>query len=354
MNLSVGIVGLPNVGKSTLFNALLQKQVAAVANYPFCTIEPNKGVVGVPDERLSVLAKIVGTARLVPAAVEFIDIAGLVKGAAQGEGLGNKFLANIREVSVIVHVVRFFVDDSVSHVERKIDPATDVEIVNSELILADLETLEKQKPPKGKVEKEALIFWEAVQILNKAMNQGQLAKDVPLNEKQKAAIKRLSLLTAKPVLYVANADEDQLKNAQKVVQDFPYQPVIFLSAKMEADLAGLAPADQKAYLKEYQLTEPGLNRLIKVAYETLGLISFLTAGPMEARAWTIKKGSTARQAAGVIHTDFAKGFIKAEVIAYQDFVYYGGWEKAKALGKVRAEGADYQVQDGEVVEFKFN
>lgn len=314
MNLSVGIIGLPNAGKSTLFNALLQRQVAAVAAYPFCTIEPNKGVVAVPDERLAVLAKIGGAAKIVPAVVEFIDIAGLVKGAAQGEGLGNKFLAHIREVALIVHVVRFFENDSVAHVERQIDPKADVAIINHELILADLETLEKQKKPD-----------QAIQFLEGQMNQGKPARE--------AAVKtNLPLLTAKPVVYVANADEEQLKNADRIKRDFPYKPVVVLSAKAER----------------------GIDQLIKTAYTSLGLISFLTVNQKEARAWTIKKGTTAKEAAAVVHTDFAKGFIKADVISYQEFVRWGGWQKARAAGKVRSQGTDYQLGEGEVVDFKFN
>lgn len=352
MSLSIGIVGLPNVGKSTLFNALLKKQVAEVANYPFCTIQPNVGVVGVPDERLAVLAKIVNTQKIVPAAVEFVDIAGLVKGASKGEGLGNQFLANIREVSVILHVVRFFEDSDVAHVTPEIRPLDDVETINSELLLADLQTLEKQKEPKGKVEKEDQILWETVGILKKEMNHGKLAKDVVLDKFQKEAVKRLFLLTDKPVIYSANVGEVQLEKRDDLQKTFPYKPVIFLSAKMEQDLAVLSETEQKEYLKGFGLQESGLDRLIKLAYRTLNLMSFLTAGEIEARAWTITRGMPAKEAAGVIHSDFSKNFIKADVISYEEFVKYGGWVKAREQGKVRSEGRDYLLKDGEVVEFK--
>lgn len=407
MNLSCGIVGLPNVGKSTLFNALLKKQVANVANYPFCTIEPNKGVVPVPEDRLSVLAKIVKTSKIVPAVVEFVDIAGLVKGAAQGEGLGNKFLANIREVSLICHVVRFFDDPDVSHVSDKIDPQSDVEIINSELILADLQTLDKQRKPNTKLSKEQIIFFEAIETLKNELDKGIMAKDINLTDLQKEAIKPLCLLTAKPIIYIANISENQLKDQQlnsschpelvselvlnsfqeskgipkqactepaecvrndthyNFLENFPFKPVIALSAKMEAELAVLSESEQKEYLNQYGLKEAGLDRLAKLAYQTLNLISFLTAGEKssfakasegrrEVRAWTIKKGMTAREAAGVIHSDFAKNFIKADIISYNDFVKYEGWIKAKEQGKVRSEGADYKMREGEVVEFKVN
>ncbi|MFH1601796.1 MAG: redox-regulated ATPase YchF [Candidatus Shapirobacteria bacterium] len=352
MNVSAGIVGLPNVGKSTLFNALLKKQVADTANYPFCTIEPNKGIVPVPDGRLPVLAKIVNTEKIVPAVVEFIDIAGLVKGAHKGEGLGNKFLANIREVSVIVHVVRFFEDPNIEHVSSKIDPLSDVEIIESELVLADLETLDKQKEPKLNATKEEKIRWVAITKLKEELNKGILAKDVELDEDEKKEIKPLFLLTEKPVIYAANLGEKQLAKKEEILKDFFRGPVIALSNKLEVDLASLTEDEQKEYLAEYNLTEPGLNRLVKIAYDTLGLISFLTAGEKEARAWTISKGTLAQEAAGVIHTDFIKKFIKADVVSFENFVQYGGWVSSRAVGKVRTEGKEYLIKDGEVVDFK--
>lgn len=351
MNLSVGIVGLPNAGKSTLFNALLKKQIADTASYPFCTIEPNKGVVEVPDGRLPVLAKIVKTNKIVPAAVEFFDIAGLVKGAHKGEGLGNQFLANIREVSAICHLVRFFENKDVAHVEGRIDPKLDIEIINSELILADLQTLEKQKEPRSTNDKDIKTKWQVVLKLRQALDQGKLAKNVDLTEKERFFVKQFFLLTDKPVIYLANVDESKLADS-KLTKEFPHQPLIALSAKMESDLASLSAKDQKEYLSGYNLSEPGLDRLIKVAYDTLGLISFLTAGEIETRAWTIKKGVTAKRAAGVIHSDFEDNFIKADVVSFDDFVQYGGWVNARLAGKVRSEGKDYLIQDGDVVEFK--
>jgi len=353
MSLSVGIVGLPNVGKSTLFNALLKKQVADTAPYPFCTIEPNKGVVGVPDGRLPVLAKIVGTEKIIPAVVDFFDIAGLVKGAHKGEGLGNQFLANIREVSVICHVVRFFEDSNVAHVDNKIDPASDIETINSELVLADLQTLEKQKEPRRKVNKEEEVFWEAIQVLKTEMDSGKLARDVSLTKEQRETVKKLFLLTDKPIIYIANIGENQISQAKEMRRKFSFQPMIPLSAKMEADLAVLSDKEQKEYLTQYGLEESGLERLIKLAYEALGLISFLTTtGDKEARAWTIKKGTPAKIAAGVVHSDFEKNFIKADVAAFEDFVQNGGWLNTRTAGKVRSEGKDYLVKDGEVIEFK--
>jgi ribosome-binding ATPase len=353
MNLSIGIVGLANVGKSTLFNALLKKQVANVANYPFCTIDPNKGIVEVPDVRLPVLAKIVNTQTIVPAVVEFYDIAGLVKGASKGEGLGNQFLANIREVSVICHVVRFFEDPNIIHVENRVDPKSDMEIINSELILADLQTLDKQREPKGAelVNKELVSMWEAIQILKTEMNKGKLAREINLDEKQREQVKKLCLLTDKPVIYVANISEEQI-GKDDLFSDFPGKPLLPLSAKMEADLVSLSPEEQKEYLSQFNLSESGLDRLIKMAYDTLGLVSFLTAGEKEVRAWTIKQGMTAPQAAGVIHTDFEKNFIKADVVSFDDFVQNSGWVNCRALGKVKSEGKEYLMKDGNVVEFK--
>jgi hypothetical protein len=361
--ISIGIVGLPNVGKSTLFNALLKKQVADVANYPFCTIEPNVGVIEVPDERLPVLAKIVDTTKIVPAVVEFYDIAGLVKGASKGEGLGNKFLSHIREVATIVHVVRLFEDSNIIHVNNKVDPKTDMEVVESELILADLETLQKNQNSKiknqndkSKLKNEEETKKLLVKKLIEELNNDIPARLVELNDEEKELIKLLNLLTIKPVLYVFNVSEKQLENIQltkkqieEIVGSHDY---IYLNAKLESEIVAFTPEEQKEYLKQYGLEETGLNRLIKKAYEMLGLISFLTAGTLEARAWTIKKGMLAPQAAAVIHTDFEKHFIKADIVTYQDFVNCNGWVKARETGKVQTVGRDYVMKDGEVVEFK--
>jgi len=365
MKLSIGIVGLPNVGKSTLFNALLKKQVADVANYPFCTIEPNVGVIEVPDERLPVLAKIVNTTKIVPAVVEFYDIAGLVKGASKGEGLGNKFLSHIREVATIVHVVRLFEDSNIIHVNNKVDPKTDMEIVESELILADLETLQKNQKSKiknqndsSKLKNEEENKKLLVEKLISELNNGKPARLVELSDEEKELIIPLNLLTIKPVLYVFNVSEKQLENIQQTKKQIEEivgtNDYIYLNAKLESEIVAFTPEEQKEYLKQYGLEETGLNRLIKKAYEMLGLISFLTAGTLEARAWTIKKGMLAPQAAAVIHTDFEKHFIKADIVTYQDFVNCNGWVKARETGKVQTVGRDYVMKDGEVVEFKVN
>lgn len=367
MNISLGIVGLPNVGKSTLFNALLKKQVADAANYPFCTIEPNVGIVEVPDERLSVLAKIVNTTKIVPAAVEFYDIAGLVKGASKGEGLGNKFLSHIREVAAIAHVVRLFDDSNVIHVNNKVDPIDDIKTVETELILADLETVSKHKVPKHNAEKETIQTHEVAQKIKAVLDRGLWAHQTPLSDEEKHLAKSLNLLTMKPVIYVFNVSEKQLENkaeTEKQINEIiasltetattkvDASSYIYLNAKLETDVLGFSEAEQKEFLQQYGLNETGLNRLIKKSYETLGLISFLTAGEKEVRAWTISKGTLAPQAAAVIHTDFEKHFIKADILAYSDFIECNGWVKAREQGKVQIVGRDHEMKEGDVVEFK--
>ncbi len=336
MNLKVGIIGLPNAGKSTLFNALLKKQVAEAANYPFTTIEPNVGVVSVPDGRLEVLAKLVELDEqvkppIVPAVVEFVDIAGLVKGASEGQGLGNKFLSHIREVDIICHVIRFFPDPNVIHVAGDVDATRDKEIIETELLLADLQTVDKQKDTKK---------FEPLRV---ALNAGKLAREVMLSSNDQEAVRELQLLTMKPMMYVENVSESQLAADGSTLK---------ICAKTESELAALSPDEQKAYLKELGLETSGLDRLIQKAYQTLGLISFLTQGVKEVRAWTIEKGMKAPQAAGVIHTDFEKKFIKAEVIGFDELVSVGGWKKAKDAGKLRFEGREYEMKDGDVVEYK--
>lgn len=355
-NLSIGIVGLPNVGKSTLFNALLKKQVAYAANYPFATIEPNVGIVEVPDERLPVLAKIVNTQKIVPAAVEFYDIAGLVRGASQGEGLGNKFLAHIREVAAIVHVVRLFESSDIIHVENSVDALRDIQTVDTELILADLGTLSKQREPKMNASKDEKLTYEIVQILKDALNKGTPARNVKLSDEQKAATQPLNLLTMKPVIYVFNVSESQLENheetEQKIKTITSSRDYLYLNAQLENDVLTFSEQEQKEFLMQFHLPETGLNRLIKKAYETLNLISFLTAGEKEVRAWTIEKGMLSPQAAGVIHTDFEKHYIKADIAPYPLFVEAQGWTKAREQGKVQTVGRDHMIQDGDVVEFK--
>ncbi len=350
MSLSIGIVGLPNVGKSTLFNALLKKQQAFVANYPFATIEPNIGIVPVPDERLKVLSEIISrqstiTPPLVPATVSFVDIAGLVKGASEGEGLGNKFLSHIREVDAIAQVVRYFKDSNITRSESSSDPKSDLEVVNAELILADLQTLDKQQEPRKSPTKEDVYRWEAVQKLKDGLNAGKLAKDVALSDEEKDASKSLQLLTAKPMFIIANVDEEDLGNDLG-------SDTIPVCAKTESELAELSEAEQKDYLNSLGVEKSGLERVITEGYKILDLISFLTAGEKEVRAWTIKRGTNAVNAAGTIHTDFTKKFIKAEVVSYEDFVQYNGWKGAREGGKTRFEGKDYVMKDGEVVEFK--
>ena len=356
MSLSIGIVGLPNVGKSTLFNALTKNNVLA-ANYPFATIEPNVGVVGVPDERLAKLAAIFGSEKLLPAALSFVDIAGIVKGASEGAGLGNKFLANIRETDAICQVIRVFNDDDVVHVDGRIDPASDMETINTELALADLQTIEKAIPrleKEAKTAKDRAPVLEAVKAANEWLQSGK-----PLSQSSidRELLHELHLLTAKPFLYVFNVDAAELgdKELRAKLQTLvsPAQ-AIFLDAKTEAELAELSDEDAMELLESIGLEEPGLATLARVGFDALGLQTYLTAGPKEARAWTIHKGDTAPKAAGVIHTDFEKGFIKAEIVSFDDLIAHGSMADAKSAGKVRMEGKDYVMHDGDVVEFRFN
>ena len=356
MSLSIGIVGLPNVGKSTLFTALTNKGGLA-ANYPFATIEPNVGVVPVPDARLDALAAIDHPARIVPATVEFVDIAGLVAGASQGEGLGNQFLANIRETDAICEVVRFFSDSDVVHVAGRVDPQSDVETIKTELILADMATLEKALPrleKEAKRDKAGAKKLEVAKRVFDGLNEGHRARTLGLDEEEQAAIYDLHLLTMKPMLYIANVDEDQIDAPLPEIDGCAPVPI---SAKVEADLADLAEADPeeaKEYLEAMGLSESGLARLVREAYRLLGLQSYFTSGEAETRAWTIPIGAKAPAAAGVIHTDFERGFIKAETAAYEDYVALGGEKGCRDAGKLRQEGKDYVVQDGDIMHFKFN
>lgn len=356
MSLSIGIVGLPNVGKSTLFNALTKNNVLA-ANYPFATIEPNVGVVGVPDGRLAVLAKIFTSERIIPASVSFVDIAGIVKGASEGAGLGNKFLANIRESDAICQVIRVFTDPDVVHVDGRVEPASDIETINTELQLADLQTLEKAIP---RVEKEARQAKERQVVLDAMREAEKVLADGKLlfgSKVDLALLKELGLLTAKPFLYVFNVDAVELGDQElraKLQKLVAPAEAIFLDAKTEAELVELEDAEALELLKSIGLDEPGLSTLARVGFKTLGLQTYLTAGEKEARAWTIHRGDTAPMAAGVIHTDFQKGFIKAEVISFDDLVAAGSMTEARSRGKVRMEGKEYIMQDGDVVEFRFN
>ncbi|WP_134108365.1 redox-regulated ATPase YchF [Kribbella pratensis] len=357
MALTIGIVGLPNAGKSTLFNALTKNDVLA-ANYPFATIEPNVGVVGVPDARLGKLAELYDSAKVIPATVQFVDIAGIVRGASEGEGLGNKFLSHIRESDAICQVTRVFRDDDVTHVDGKVSPSDDISTIQTELILADLQTVEKAIP---RLEKEARLKKESVAVLDAVREaQKHLEAGTPIiaTDVDRDAIRQLMLMTAKPYLYVFNCDADELadESLKQQMRDLvaPAE-AIFLDAKFEAELVELGDEDEaREMLSEMGIEEPGLDVLARVGFDTLGLQTYLTAGPKESRAWTIKRGATAPEAAGVIHTDFQRGFIKAEIVSFDDLMSAGSMTAARSAGKVRMEGKDYVMQDGDVVEFRFN
>ncbi|NYJ15519.1 redox-regulated ATPase YchF [Nesterenkonia sandarakina] len=360
MALTIGIVGLPNVGKSTLFNALTRQSILA-ANYPFATIEPNVGIVNLPDERLDALAKIFGSQRILPATVSFVDIAGIVKGASEGEGLGNQFLANIREAHAIAQVVRVFEDDNVIHVDGKVDPTSDMETINTELVLADLQTLENavpklEKQVKGRKAEQATL--DAYLVAQETLERGDtIFSSIEKDKLDMEQLAQLNLLTAKPFIYVFNADEGVLNSPEKqaeLAELVAPADAVFLDAKLEADLVELSEEEAREMLELNGQEESGMDQLARVGFSTLGLQTYLTAGPKETRAWTVNQGATAPEAAGVIHTDFQRGFIKAEIVSFDDLVAAGSMADAKSAGKVRIEGKDYIMKDGDVVEFRFN
>jgi GTP-binding protein YchF len=364
MGFKCGIVGLPNVGKSTLFNALTRTAAAQAANFPFCTIEPNVGEVSVPDERLDKIAAIGKSAEIIPTRLSFVDIAGLVKGAAQGEGLGNQFLANIREVDAIAYVLRCFEDDDIVHVSGRIDPLTDAEVVETELMLADMESLEKRIPNlEKKLRGQDKDAKATIELINRALDvlrDGKPARHVEISEDEKKAFKELNLLTSKPALYICNVDEDSAAEGNeltKKVEEYAKAQnarMVIISAEIESQLSQLDDEEQAEFLESLGLEEPGLNRIIREGYKLLNLQTYFTVGPKEARAWTITEGTKAPQAAGVIHTDFERGFIRAQTIAYEDFIALGGEAAAKEAGKARDEGKEYVVKDGDIMLFKFN
>jgi GTP-binding protein YchF len=363
MSLKCGIVGLPNVGKSTLFNALTKAGIAA-ENYPFCTIEPNVGIVELPDPRLAQLSDIVKPERVVPAIVEFVDIAGLVAGASKGEGLGNQFLAHIRETDAVVNVVRCFDDPNVIHVAGKVDPVSDIEVIQTELCLADLGTVEKSlarytKAAKSGNDKEAAKLVSLLTRLQAALNEGKPVRTLQFNDEEQALLKQLFLITAKPAMFVANVDESGFENNPYLDRLTEYAasqnaPVVAICAKIESEMADMSDEDKQMFLSEIGQEEPGLNRLIRAAFRLLGLQTYFTAGEKEVRAWTVRIGATAPQAAGVIHTDFERGFIRAQTIAFDDYLKFKGEQGAKDAGKMRSEGKEYVVKDGDVMNFLFN